>query len=117
MKNEFNRRARKLAGRAFASGRITKPAHCAECGGDGQLSMHHKDYSKPLEVQWLCFPCHMRAHGCGSGQFTSVVMWRVPAKTKHALRILAVAKGKKISVLVREAIEKLIEAEGEKAAA
>lgn len=25
--------------------------------------MHHADYDKPLEVTWLCRPCHLAVHG------------------------------------------------------
>ena len=24
--------------------------------------MHHPDYSRPLEIMWLCRPCHMEMH-------------------------------------------------------
>lgn len=34
---------------------------CEVCGLlDSQ--MHHDDYSKPLEVRWLCRPCHLKLH-------------------------------------------------------
>jgi hypothetical protein len=34
---------------------------CLMCGGD-QAEMHHEDYSKPLEIRWLCRPCHLAVH-------------------------------------------------------
>lgn len=53
-------RARKLLGRAVASGLVTQ-GPCERCGStptDG----HHDDYSKPLEVRWLCRACHGTHH-------------------------------------------------------
>jgi hypothetical protein len=49
--------ARKLAYYAFRRGRITQTP-CEHCGIEERLEMHHDDYSKPLEVRWLCVPCH-----------------------------------------------------------
>lgn len=43
-----------------ARGKLAQQS-CAHCGSpDSQ--MHHHDYSKPLEVEWLCRPCHMDEH-------------------------------------------------------
>jgi len=34
---------------------------CIRCG-DHQSLAHHEDYSKPLDVMWLCQPCHKVRH-------------------------------------------------------
>lgn len=39
-------------------GNIVPPTACERCGAPGRLDAHHDDYSKPLEVRWLCPPCH-----------------------------------------------------------
>lgn len=39
-----------------------KPLNCADCGQEKTLDAHHHDYSKPLEVRWLCRLCHKKAH-------------------------------------------------------
>lgn len=38
---------------------IRKP--CEKCGA-AKAEMHHEDYTKPLEVNWLCRKCHMDLH-------------------------------------------------------
>lgn len=46
-------------------GRIKKPNRCQCCGQEfplGKIHGHHPDYSKPLEVLWLCHKCHMTQH-------------------------------------------------------
>lgn len=34
---------------------------CQECGNI-KSQAHHEDYTKPLEVVWLCFICHRQEH-------------------------------------------------------
>lgn len=34
---------------------------CIRCGSEKSLA-HHEDYDKPLDVMWLCQPCHKQRH-------------------------------------------------------
>jgi hypothetical protein len=34
---------------------------CVRCG-DSETEMHHPDYSRPLDVIWLCRTCHAQWH-------------------------------------------------------
>jgi hypothetical protein len=37
---------------------VRRPCAC----GSEKSEAHHSDYSKPLEVEWMCRPCHNREH-------------------------------------------------------
>lgn len=54
------RHARMLLNRAVVAGRVQKEP-CAVCGS-ATVDGHHTDYSKPLEVLWLCRKHHGEAH-------------------------------------------------------
>ena len=45
--------------RALASGKLVKQP-CFLCGDVAEA--HHPDYSRPLDVVWLCAPHHRQAH-------------------------------------------------------
>lgn len=47
---------------AVRMGRLVKPDSCTKCGSNKKIQAHHNDYSSPLDVQWLCIPCHNEVH-------------------------------------------------------
>ncbi len=47
---------------AVRTGKIDKPTKCEMCGLMKNLQGHHEDYSKPLEVRWLCAKHHAELH-------------------------------------------------------
>jgi hypothetical protein len=56
--------------KAVLRGVIVRPKKCEKCGdepplmkdGRSRIQAHHPDYSKPLEVRWLCQRCHHLEH-------------------------------------------------------
>lgn len=62
-------RAWRAVYRAVRRGDLIRPAACESCGSEGRIQAHHDDYSKQLEVRWLCQPCHADLHRAelGSG--------------------------------------------------
>lgn len=63
-------RAHDIVEKAVAAGRLSRPHVCESCGGDGRayrdgrapIQAHHDDYNRPLDVRWLCQPCHHEWH-------------------------------------------------------
>ena len=61
-------RAYKAVQYAVKVGKLVRQP-CTECGISGEskdgrsfVQAHHEDYSKPLDVVWLCFKCHDAHH-------------------------------------------------------
>lgn len=63
--NPEKTRARTAVSRALRSGRLHRPDHCSACSLPCRPEAHHTDYSKPLDVVWLCSGCHGREHSMG----------------------------------------------------
>ena len=58
-RNPEKMRAHKLVRRAIDRGELFRqPCLC----GNPKSEAHHEDYSKPLEVEWLCRKCHHDRH-------------------------------------------------------
>lgn len=53
--------ARNILLKAVKAGRVKRPASCATCDAS-RTEAHHADYSRPLDVIWLCRTCHSRLH-------------------------------------------------------
>jgi len=60
--NSDKRAAHVILGNSVKCGRIIKPDKCARCGSGGRIHGHHHDYTKPLDVLWLCSKCHHAEH-------------------------------------------------------
>ncbi len=57
--NPEKTKARKIVFTNIRSGKLTK-GNCLVCGST-KTEAHHKDYSKPLDVEWLCKEHHIEA--------------------------------------------------------
>lgn len=70
---------RGLAHAAVQSSKLLRQA-CEICGATEGVHAHHADYSKPLEVRWLCATHHQRLH---RGHFCLLSM---PKGRSHEIR-------------------------------
>lgn len=51
-----------LTQRAIRSKKLIRPTACPKCGSTKNIQAHHEDYSKPLDIMWLCQLCHKDHH-------------------------------------------------------
>lgn len=51
-------RAHAKVNNAVRDGKLQKPDRCSRCKKRGKVHAHHEDYSRPLDVIWLCPECH-----------------------------------------------------------
>ena len=54
-------KANKILNDAVRKG-MFKPRECTVCKQEKKLDGHHNDYSKPLDVIWVCRKCHSDIH-------------------------------------------------------
>lgn len=59
--NKERYKANTAVGNAIRDGRLERKP-CYFCASTKNIHAHHSDYSKPLEVTWLCVKCHRRLH-------------------------------------------------------
>ena len=61
LENPGKYRAHQAVSKAIRNGLLFSEP-CCECGRIEDVHAHHDDYSKPLNVRWLCPPCHKDWH-------------------------------------------------------
>jgi hypothetical protein len=63
-RQKSKRKAQRILLKAIKSGTIIKADECImpDCDCTENIEGHHHDYSRPLEVLWLCCSCHMTYH-------------------------------------------------------
>lgn len=62
-KNPTRTNANRAVAAALRAGVIERPHTCSGCGcsdTEHRIEAHHHDYTKPLDVIWLCTLCHRR---------------------------------------------------------
>jgi hypothetical protein len=98
--------ARSRIAMAIANGTLTRQP-CEECG-EPRGEAHHEDYSKPMDVRWLCRKHHMRLHAGRrprASQFPRVVAFKLPRSMKQAFVKLCEERGSTVSAELRIAIK------------
>lgn len=63
-RRKFPERAKALwtINNAIRAGGLKRSIFCEGCGLPAKTEGHHPDYTKPLEVYWLCRSCHQMEH-------------------------------------------------------
>ena len=55
------KRATTQVNNAVRDGRLQRATACQVCQTPGRVEAHHHDYTQPLDVLWVCKPCHWHA--------------------------------------------------------
>jgi ribosomal protein S27AE len=86
---------------------------CEVCGAT-KVHAHHDDYSKPLDVRWLCSRHHRLHHGAmlGPRKLTENIRVRVSKEQLAALEVLADREDRSVGALARRAINDLLTKDG-----
>lgn len=80
--NPIKYQAQRLVYRAIETGALVRPATCARCPAP-KPHAHHEDYSKPLDVVWLCSKCHAARHAEMRASDPDVIAHRAVLKQRR----------------------------------
>lgn len=61
-KNSLHQLARYKVFFAVKKGVLKRPKVCPMCKKRKMIEAHHEDYTKPLQVVWMCRQCHADHH-------------------------------------------------------
>lgn len=61
-KEPIKEAARSILKFNIQQGKIVRPTRCEDCQKECKPQAHHHDYSKPIEVKWVCSACHGIIH-------------------------------------------------------
>ena len=51
-----------ITGNAIRDGKLFPETSCSVCNSTEKIEGHHDDYTKPMDVRWLCEKCHKEWH-------------------------------------------------------
>jgi len=68
LRNPEKQKAQNILTDAVRRGCVARATACEVCGITKNIHAHHDDYSKPLDVRWLCAIHHKQAHFCDDGR-------------------------------------------------
>ena len=97
-----------ILAKAIRTGQIIKPKSCSLCKSTKRINGHHKDYNKPLEVEWMCQKCHVRFHnGLAWDDENSALRRRVQKKHNPDYRVTFLGNGKRhdLPILKKESYQ------------
>ncbi len=60
--NKFKRLCHYAVRNAIRRSELIKPKRCTQCNRKIRMLGHHPNYTKPLDVLWVCHDCHMAFH-------------------------------------------------------
>lgn len=63
--------ARSVISQALKAGTLIRPNTCSNCNVTCKPEAHHTDYTKPLDITWLCKKCHENTHHLNEGNLSN----------------------------------------------
>lgn len=99
---------------AITGGELVRSEVCSECGVKSATDAHHDDYSKPLDVRWLCRRCHVNFHQENGAvwkgrdtadRYVSNFHLRIPRSLHTRIEKVARDEHRSLAAQIRHAVE------------